>query len=81
MNAPAQKALVRAARVCIAEADRADRMGQYRYAENLRASARSALAQLPREPQDPMILTQRARNRNIARAWAATIVTGYGANY
>jgi hypothetical protein len=80
MNAPSQKALLRAARSCIAEADRADRVGRHLYAENLRASARSALAQLPREPQDPMILAERARIKNVARAWAAAIVTGYGSH-
>jgi hypothetical protein len=80
MNASYQRALHRAAKVCVSEADRAERTGQYRYAENLRASARSALAQLPREPADPMILAQRARNRNVSRAWAATIIAGSGGN-
>ena len=50
-------ALVRAARACAAEADRAQQLGQYRYAAELRQSALAALADLhairPRAPVHP----------------------------
>jgi hypothetical protein len=42
------KVLARAARSCTAEADRAEQLGQYRYAAELRQSARNRTGRTPR---------------------------------
>jgi hypothetical protein len=71
-------ALIRAAGVCIGEADRARRLGQHRYAAELRASARHALAEVnalqPPMPVDPDPET--AKRQEQARIHAAVILKG-----
>jgi hypothetical protein len=65
------------AKTCIAEAQRADRLGQRTYAALLRGSARRALAELDAitpAPIDP----KTARKREISRAYAKTILAGFG---
>ena len=78
MHAQFQKALLAAARSCVAEANRAERLGQRRYATSLRESARSALSELnsamPVQPVDPATAAQRER----ARAFAMVIANGLG---
>ena len=73
-------ALVCAARACATEADRAEQLGQYRYAAELRASGRAALTELraisPPAPVDP----ETARRQEQARAIAATLLTGLTPN-
>jgi hypothetical protein len=76
MNSTAS-AMLRAARSCIAEAQRADRLGQHRYAELLRGSARAALAghdvATPRQV-DP----ETAKRQERARVFASVVLAGYG---
>jgi hypothetical protein len=65
------------ARTCVAEADRADRAGQHRYAELLRGSARTALAELDADtPRAVYPETAAARART--RAFAQVIAAGFG---
>jgi hypothetical protein len=69
-------ALIRAARACVAEAARADRLGQRRYAGELRQSARNALAEIraltPPVPVDP----ETAKRQEKARAYARVLMRG-----
>jgi hypothetical protein len=70
------RALLAVARSCVAEAARADRAGRHRYAELIRASARTVLAELdairPRAPADPDMMARQER----ARAFAAVLMKG-----
>jgi hypothetical protein len=69
-------ALRRAAKSCVAEANRADRLGQPRYAAELRKSARTAMAEVaairPPAPVSPADAARRER----ARAFARVITQG-----
>jgi hypothetical protein len=69
-------ALVRAARSCVAEADRAQRLGRHRYAGELRASARTALAELNAIRPSVPVDIETAKRREVARAFAAVLMTG-----
>jgi hypothetical protein len=68
-------ACLRVAKVCVAEAAQADRLGQHRYAELIRGSARRALAEIdaitPRAPVD----LETARRQERARAFAQVVLT------
>jgi hypothetical protein len=55
MTSTGQRALIRAARSCRNEAGRADRLGQIRYAAQLRASAARALAEAGAEGSEYLI--------------------------
>jgi hypothetical protein len=76
MSTSSVNALISAARSCVNEAARADRLGQHRYAKLIRASARRALAELdairPRAPVDP----ETAQRQEKARAYAAVLMRG-----
>jgi hypothetical protein len=76
MSTSSVRALLAAARSCIAEAGRADRLGQRRYAGTLRQSARTALAEIraitPRAPVDP----ETAKRQETARAYASVLMQG-----
>jgi hypothetical protein len=50
-----QRALLRVARTCTKEADRADRIGQRRYGREIRGGARRALAQAAAEGSNPLL--------------------------
>ena len=70
-------AMLRVARTCVAEADRADRLGQHHYAELIRGSARRALAELDvatPAPVNPETAAARARTR----AFAQVVLAGFG---
>jgi hypothetical protein len=72
MNLSSINALVRAAQSCIREAAYADRTGQYKYAAQLRASARVALGELKAiQPPKPKEMTA-------AQKIAAVIINSYG---
>jgi hypothetical protein len=68
------RALLAAARSCVAEARRADRRGERGYARALRQSARTALGELdairPRAPVDP----EMAKKQATAKAYAALML-------
>jgi hypothetical protein len=76
MSTSSVRALLSAARSCIKEAGRADRLGQRRYARALRQSARTALAEIravtPAPPDDP----ETAQRQETARAYAAVLMRG-----
>jgi hypothetical protein len=71
------QALLRCARACVGEAARADRLGQRGYAELMRGSARTALAEL-----DAITLRvapvdiETAKRQERTRAFAAVVLTG-----
>jgi hypothetical protein len=71
------RALLRAAHSCVAEAARADRLGQHRYAGALRQSARNALAEI-RAIIPPAVAADRetAARQETARAYAAVLMKG-----
>ena len=69
-------ALARAARSCTAEADRAEQLGQYRYAAELRQSARNALAELRAITPRPLVDLEVTRRQERTRAFALTLLTG-----
>jgi hypothetical protein len=72
MNLSSVNALIGAAGACIREAAYADRTGQYRYAAQLRASARVALNELKAiQPPKPKEMTA-------AQKFAAVIINSYG---
>jgi hypothetical protein len=71
------KRFVRAARSCAAEADRADRLGQHRYAELVRASARTALAELDAiTARAAPVDIESAKRQERTRAFAAVVLNG-----
>jgi hypothetical protein len=78
MTTSSVRALLAAARSCVAEAGRASRRGEFRYAAELRASARTALAEVraitPRAavPVDP----ETAKKQATAKAYAAVLLKG-----
>lgn len=70
-------AMLRVAKTCIAEAQRADRTGQHRYAELLRGSARRALAEL--DAATPRVVDpETAKRLERTRAYAKVIAAGFG---
>ena len=68
------RALLSCARTCVAEAGKAERLGQRRYARELRQSARNALAEIramtPRAPVDPETAARQEKARIYARILA-----------
>jgi hypothetical protein len=76
MSTSSTRALLSAARSCVAEAGRADRRGEYSYATELRASARRALAEIraitPVAPPDP----ETAQRQEKARIFAKILMKG-----
>jgi hypothetical protein len=76
MSTSSVNALLRAAKSCVDEAAKADRVGRHRYAELIRASARRALAELdavrPRAPVDP----ETAQRQEKARIFAKVLLRG-----
>jgi hypothetical protein len=79
MSTSSVRALIAAARTCVNEAGRADQLGQRRYAELIRASARRALAELDaiRAPA-PAIAVDRetAQRQERAKVYAAIVMRG-----
>jgi hypothetical protein len=71
MTTSSVRPLLRAARSCVAEAARADRRGEYRYARELRQSAGRALAEIraitPRAPVDPEVAAKQEKARIFAQ--------------
>jgi hypothetical protein len=76
MSTSSVRALLAAANACVKEAGRADQRKQYRYANALRQSARTALAELdairPRAPVAPDEMAKREK----ARIYAAVVLKG-----
>jgi hypothetical protein len=76
MSTPSIRALLRAAHSCVAEAARADRLGQHRYAGELRQSARNALAEIRVITPPVVVDRETAKRQEKARAFAAVLMRG-----
>jgi hypothetical protein len=76
MSTSSVNALLRAARSCVAEAARADRRGEYRYARELRQSARNALAEVRAMTPPVAVDPETAKRQERTRAFAAVLMQG-----
>jgi hypothetical protein len=80
MSTSSINALISAARSCVNEAARADRLGQHRYAGMLRQSARRALAELDairaRGAAPAPVDSETAQRQEKARVYAAILMRG-----
>jgi hypothetical protein len=78
MSTSSVRALISAARSCVNEAGRADRLGQHRYAGMIRASARRALAELDaiRVPAPVPVDRETAQRQERAKIYAAIVMRG-----
>jgi hypothetical protein len=76
MSTSSIRALLSAARSCVREAGRADRLGQRGYARALRQSARTALAEIRAVTPAPAVDRETAARQERARAYAAVLMKG-----
>jgi hypothetical protein len=70
------RALLAAAQSCVAEAARADRRGERRYAALVRQSARAALAEIRAITPPVAVDPEMAARQEKARAYAAVLMRG-----
>jgi hypothetical protein len=70
------RALLAASRACIREAERAHRLGQYRYARALRRSADNALAEIRAITPPVAVGPEEAARQEKARIFAKILMPG-----